>query len=458
MLKKYRVISFSILLTFLFNTLAFAENTSSIQDKIDQNKSEIESLENEKNKINKEINNENENLQNILDEIEAKNKELEEVQKEVDEYEAKINEVQNNIDEINLSIEASETKIKETEELIKQKEKEEKEIKENINIRVRSYYKVDITTNIIYMILKSDDIFSLFSNLENVFKIINLDKKMMNEANRLKNELAEEKENINQELDMIKENKNTLVAKQDELKEAQKEYIAKQEYHQSKIDELYALENEKTILIASLSDKESELQDEIGDLIAYNSELQAELDRIFEEINSNNNQSGNQNQVIEDTASGENDYNNGNGNNEEDSSENTLVTPGDPSTESFLRPGSGVITDPYGQRINPVTFEPGFHTGTDFGDPYGAPVLASKSGTVVYSGWINGYGETIILDHGSGVQTLYAHNSSRLVSVGQTVARGQTIALVGSTGMSTGPHIHFEIRINGQHVNPMDYL
>ncbi|WP_300382030.1 M23 family metallopeptidase, partial [Clostridium sp.] len=131
---------------------------------------------------------------------------------------------------------------------------------------------------------------------------------------------------------------------------------------------------------------------------------------------------------------------------------------GDPSQESFLRPGYGVVTDPYGPRTNPVTGAAGFHTGVDLGDPYGANVSASKSGEVVYSGWIDGYGNTVIIDHGSGFQTLYGHNSSLLVSVGQKVSRGETISLVGSTGMSTGPHIHWEIRINGQHVNPLNYL
>ncbi|MNM92812.1 Murein hydrolase activator EnvC precursor [compost metagenome] len=88
----------------------------------------------------------------------------------------------------------------------------------------------------------------------------------------------------------------------------------------------------------------------------------------------------------------------------------------------------------------------------------GAPIKASKSGKVVTASYISGYGNTVILDHGSGIQTLYAHSSSLAVSVGQTVSQGQVIAYVGSTGNSTGPHLHFEIRVNGQHQNPTNYL
>ncbi|EOR27598.1 peptidase, M23/M37 family protein [Clostridium sartagoforme AAU1] len=287
------------------------------------------------------------------------------------------------------------------------------------------------------MVLKSENIISLLNNIENVYKIISLDKSLMEAAKILQKQLEEEKNEISKNLEKIELSKEEIVAKQDELKEAQKEFLVKQEFHQSKMNELYGLESQKSNLISSLTDKQEELEDKIGDLVSYNKQLQQELDSIFDEINNGNNGGGN-------NSGGENSGGNG--------------IPGDPSSETFLRPGYGVVTDEYGPRTNPVTGEAGFHTGVDLGDPSGAPVAASKSGVVAYSGWISGYGETVIIDHGNGVQTLYGHNSQRLVSVGQTVARGETIAYVGSTGMSTGPHIHWEIRINGQHTNPMQYV
>lgn len=435
--KKIKILTLAIAVIFSSNTLALADSTSSLQDKINQNQNDINNLENEKNQINGELENQANDLQGILNQIDAKSKDLDSAKTEVNSYQIKINEVQAEIDKINNEISTAEEEIKTRENLIIQKEEEGKKIKEALDQRVRSYYKIDITSNYIYMVLKSENIISLLNNIENVYKIISLDKSLMEAAKILQKQLEEEKFEISKNLEKIELSKEEIVAKQDELKEAQKEFLVKQEFHQSKMNELYGLESQKSNLISSLTDKQEELEDKIGDLVSYNKQLQQELDSIFDEINNGNNGGGN----------------NGGGGN---SGGNEI--PGDPSSETFLRPGYGVVTDEYGPRINPVTGESGFHTGVDLGDPYGAPVAASKSGVVAYSGWISGYGETVIIDHGNGVQTLYGHNSQRLVSVGQTVARGETIAYVGSTGMSTGPHIHWEIRINGQHTNPMQYV
>lgn len=441
--KKLKAITLAIVVIFSSNTLVLAESSSSLQDKIEQNQNNINNLENEKDKVSGEIENQSSELQGILNQIDEKSKDLENAKAEVNAYQAKIDEVQSEIDRINSEIANAENEISTREALIEEKEEEGIKIKEALDQRVRNYYKMDVTSNYIYMILKSESIVSLFNNIQNVFRIMSLDKGLIESAKELQRQLEEERNEIAKNLEKIEVDKNEVVAKQDELKEAQKEFIAKQEYHQSKMDELYGLESQKSGLIASLSDKEKELEEQIGDLVSYNQELQAALDSIFNEINNGSNNAGS----------------NSGGSNEsgEDNSGGNAV-PGDPSSESFLRPGYGVVTDPYGPRINPVTGEAGFHTGVDLGDPYGAPVAASKSGVVAYSGWISGYGNTIIIDHGSGIQTLYAHNSELLASVGQTVARGETIAYVGSTGMSTGPHIHWEIRINGQHVDPMGYL
>ena len=114
------------------------------------------------------------------------------------------------------------------------------------------------------------------------------------------------------------------------------------------------------------------------------------------------------------------------------------------------------ISSDYGPRTNPYV---GFHRGIDIGMPMGTPICATKDGTVSTSLYSNGsYGYYIILDHGDGIQTLYAHCSELLVSVGDVVTKGQVIAKVGSTGNSTGPHVHFEVRINGERVDPLPYL
>lgn len=123
----------------------------------------------------------------------------------------------------------------------------------------------------------------------------------------------------------------------------------------------------------------------------------------------------------------------------------------------FIRPVDGRLTSGFGMRVHPIFKVRKMHTGIDISAPAGTPIRAADSGVVVEAGYLRGYGYTVIVDHGGGVATLYAHCSALLVAVGQEVQRGQVIARVGSTGYSTGPHLHFEVRINGEPVNPMGY-
>lgn len=124
-------------------------------------------------------------------------------------------------------------------------------------------------------------------------------------------------------------------------------------------------------------------------------------------------------------------------------------------TGKLLWPLSGQITSGYGWRATGRYRE--FHNGLDIAAPAGTPILAADSGVVVFAGWNGGYGLTLVIDHGGGLSTLYGHNSTNLVKVGSRVDKGQVIARVGSTGRSTGPHLHFEVRVNGEPVNPTRY-
>lgn len=124
----------------------------------------------------------------------------------------------------------------------------------------------------------------------------------------------------------------------------------------------------------------------------------------------------------------------------------------------MIWPISGPITSEFGWRTHPIFGTARFHSGLDIGGDYGMPIYAAASGTVIYAGWISGYGNAVIIDHGGGVTTLYGHNDSLNVSEGENVAQGQVIAICGSTGNSTGPHCHFEVRENGEPVSPYGYL
>ncbi|WP_088890658.1 peptidoglycan DD-metalloendopeptidase family protein [Leptolyngbya ohadii] len=121
-------------------------------------------------------------------------------------------------------------------------------------------------------------------------------------------------------------------------------------------------------------------------------------------------------------------------------------------------PSIGEITSSFGYRIHPILGYKRFHAGIDFGADTGSPIYAADSGVVLFAGWYGGYGQSVIIDHGNSLTTLYAHASELYVSEGQSIQQGQVIAAIGSTGLSTGPHLHFEVRQNGEPVDPLNYL
>jgi len=124
-----------------------------------------------------------------------------------------------------------------------------------------------------------------------------------------------------------------------------------------------------------------------------------------------------------------------------------------------IRPINGRLTSGFGWRRNPMGGSGSeMHRGIDIAASSGTAIRATGGGTVVFSGWSGAYGNKVIIDHGLGIRTLYAHNSSNLVRVGQEVSRGDTIARVGSTGRSTGPHVHYEVLVNGTAVNPSGFF
>ena len=125
---------------------------------------------------------------------------------------------------------------------------------------------------------------------------------------------------------------------------------------------------------------------------------------------------------------------------------------GTPSAAGFIWPVDGTVVSGFGMRWGRM------HEGIDISAGMGTPIRAAAAGTVIHAGWLGGYGNLVVLDHGDGLATAYAHASAILVAVGQSVSQGETISLVGSTGNSSGPHLHFEVRVNGSAVDPLLYL
>jgi murein DD-endopeptidase MepM/ murein hydrolase activator NlpD len=128
------------------------------------------------------------------------------------------------------------------------------------------------------------------------------------------------------------------------------------------------------------------------------------------------------------------------------------------TSQGFIWPVRGVISSPFGPRIHPIYGIPSFHTGIDIAVPEGTPVRAAAGGVVTFSGWQEGFGLLVTIDHGNGYETYYGHLSKLLVSAGQSVSAGDVIALSGNTGLSTGPHLHFEVHYLGTPVDPRPLL
>ncbi len=212
---------------------------------------------------------------------------------------------------------------------------------------------------------------------------------------------------------IYKNDQNTLVV----LEEQQKELEEKQAVLEREQKELGEKKSEAQEKKDALKEDQTALQEKLD-------ELNAEAERIGDEIASMQDQ----NKVYE--------------------------------GGKFMWPTTSTyITSPFGFRIHPVTGYYTGHTGVDIGASYGSPVYAAADGTVIVaSNSYGGYGVAVVIDHGSGISTLYGHNDHVEVSVGQHVKRGQIVAYSGNSGVSTGPHLHFEVRINGSYVDPMSYF
>jgi len=228
----------------------------------------------------------------------------------------------------------------------------------------------------------------------------------------------------------------------DELNAAKEEYVAAQKELKDKKSELEELSAQlmsdiadASAVIASLQSDISGNAEALAKLAAQDKALQSEINSKIKELNAQQQQ--------------------------QQQSGGTTVTPSGNGRLTVWPSYTTYITSVQGNRVHPVTGQYGTHGGTDIGASYGSAIYAAGSGTVVTayndSGYNGGYGNYCIIDHGSGVQTLYAHMSVCSVSAGQTVAAGQIIGYVGSTGRSTGAHLHFEVWSNGSRQDPQSY-
>lgn len=342
-----------------------------------------------------------EELQNQLndanEQLDGVQSELSENLQQVQKLDEKISTSQQELDELNTKIADLQTSMDEVEAKLKEAEENYKKQKELLDNRLIAVYESS-DTQYLDVILSSKNISDFLSNYFLITELATKD-----------TELLEDMQGKKEEIELAK---NKL--------EKDREQLSNIKVNQTKTAKI--LENTKTVrenYISKLSDQEKSIQEKIDE---YNTR--------FAEINS---------EILAIARDG-------------------IDTQYIGGELAWPVPGYTRISSKYGMRTHPITGVYKLHTGVDISAPLGANFIAANDGIVTKAGYNSAYGNMVIIDHGGGVSTLYAHGSEILVQVGQVVKRGESILKVGSTGYSTGPHAHFEVRLNGVVTDPMPYI
>lgn len=350
-------------------------------------------------------------MQNELEDISKKKEKLEKelaaIEDKIDsEYETKdlldrqINELQQEVKVLNGVLETTEAQLAEKQQVLTEKQVELAEKKRLAKQRIRADYEAG-PTSYLEILLNAENLFDFISRAEIASQIAAYDKKVIAELSETEAVLRDAK-------DQIEQNRDAQQKAKDKLTSSQKSLKAKQNRSNQIIDKLN--KDEKANLAAYEAAEKAE------------AELQAEIKREL-------------------TARGESEVE---------------YTEGE---WGWPLKGYYTITSKFGMRTHPKTGVYKLHTGCDIAGSgvRGKPILAAKSGEVIKAGYNSAYGNYVMVDHGGGYVTLYAHATSLAVGVKEYVTKGQTIAYVGSTGYSTGPHLHFEIIVNGEYKNPLGF-
>lgn len=393
--------------------MAYASKASDLQAKkakiaqqINEAQSKIDKLAGQKKETQEYISALDSKIQLLQDELDV-------VQAEADKLQASINEVQSKITKTIEEIDA-------TQRAIDQKQKEFDQTFDDYCQRLRAIYISGHATNL-EVLLTSSDISSILTRSQMIKSVSKKDSDALNALMRKMEEIEKDKANLEKKRLELKENKEKLTNEKAELQKNIDKISATKSELDSKVSEANAL-------MRKLNSQTAEYQESINSDRAQMAKVEAEIQAAYASASTS---SG--------VATGYTQGSTGNG-----AHSGTLGYP-----TSYRTISAGYPNYSSGR----------FHGGIDFPCPRGTAVHAAASGTVIVAKNLNySYGHYLIIDHGNGLSTLYAHNTTLLVGVGSKVSKGQQIASSGSTGNSTGPHCHFEVRINGNRVNPLSYL
>ena len=315
----------------------------------------------------------------------------------LEEIQTRINQLQGQARELQGKSDALQAKINDNKAKLAQKQAEVDKRKIIYSKRLRQIY-MNGQVNYLDVLLGARDFSDFASRMYLLQKIISSDIEMLQQLQKAEAEVRERQEQLDIEMRDIEVAKAELEAKRSRAKR---------------------LKEQRSYMLYKAQEEEQQSQSEYERLLAISENITA---------------------MLRNMESGGGSSSGGGG------------------TGRFIWPCRGEITSYFGWRTHPIFGTTKYHSGMDIAVDYGTPILAADSGTVIYSGWLGGYGYAVMIDHGSGLVTLYAHNQSLNVYEGQYVTKGTCIAYAGSTGYSTGPHCHFEVRLHGEVTEPLNYL
>ena len=371
---------------------------------------------------------------------EEANANAEKYQKKVDKLTAAVNELDKQATDISTPIvvkkqqaEDLQNEIDETQTKLAEAQVSEDNQYEAMKKRIQYLYE-EGDVAYIDALMSSASFEDSLNKSEYVDQLSTYDQKQLNKLVKTKNDIAEYQQTLKDDLADVEKVKADLETKQADLDDVISQKNAEINKYSDDVEMQKAL-------AAEYAKQESELDDKLAEL------ARQEQQRLEEERKQRE-------------AEQQQQDNNGGSDNSGSDSDNSGSNNGGSTTGSgqFIWPVSGPITDYFGPRESPTAGASSNHMGIDIGCSYGVPIAAADAGVVTVAEWGESGGNYVMIDHGNGFVTMYLHNSSLAVSVGDVVSQGQTIAYAGSTGYSTGTHCHFSVFLNGSYVNPLDYL
>lgn len=403
-------------------------------------------------------------LKDIRGNIEGTKGEIESVKGEQEDVSTQLAKLEGELRENKIQLEKTENELIETQENLEVTKEELKAAIEEANVhkglmkeRLCAMYMCT-NTSYLEIIFEAKNFTDFLDRIVMVREIVSLDQQVLEEMQAIEEEIQEKKLQLEEQETSIEQKKAKIISTRETIESQQAE-------REALLVKLKEQEEELEEGLAKLEKESKEIEETIKRYI----EEQAEKERKRKEEERRRREEDRRRKEQEQLAAKGNTSSRGNsssGTTSPKNDSNNKPTGGD-STPKYTGgsmtwpvPGYYSITSPYGYRTHPVSGKRKLHRGIDIagGGINGQSAVAAASGTVMTAQYYGGYGNCVIIDHGGGLSTLYGHGSSILVSPGQSVKKGQPVLKVGSTGVSTGPHLHFEVRKNGSPVNPMNYV